>query len=224
MIISALRYLNDRTDLISLCYLARHYREDILGCPVTDWTDITSRLGQDSEMLKELLPEAFVQQREALSHYPLYELIEQLVSLLLFAPGSSQRPLTDDAYLFAFLDETIAYLSDQSSSLDEFLEYWDNTLSLKSIPSSDQSRGIQVVSIHKSKGLQYKTVFLPCCDWDLEKTAPTICFGVHLRPTPTMIFPTFPLPLRPWLPTPSTTLTIRRSTSNGVSTTSICFT
>lgn len=169
MIISALRYLNDRTDLISLCYLARHYREDILGCPVTDWTDITSRLGQDSEMLKELLPEAFVQQREALSHYPLYELIEQLVSLLLFAPGSSQRPLTDDAYLFAFLDEAIAYLSDQSSSLDEFLEYWDNTLSLKSIPSSDQSRGIQVVSIHKSKGLQYKTVFLPCCDWDLEK-------------------------------------------------------
>lgn len=169
MIISALRYLHDKSDLISLCYLARHYQEDTLSHAVTDWTAITSRLGQGPEVLKELLPAAFVEQREALAHYPLYELIEQLISLLLFAPGSSRRSLTDDAYLFAFLDETVAYLSDQSSSLDDFLDYWDNTLSQKSIPASDQSRGIQVVSIHKSKGLQYKTVFLPNCDWDLEK-------------------------------------------------------
>ncbi len=173
MLICALRYLNNPADHIALYYLIRHYHEDVLKQELSDWDEITASLRQDfAKGLQQWLPNDFVNGRESLIHLPLYELVETLIRLLLFVPGNNGRPLHDDAFLFAFLDETLAYVADQPADIGSFLDYWNETLSQKSIPASPDGRGIQVVSIHKSKGLQYATVFLPCCDWDIEKDRP----------------------------------------------------
>jgi ATP-dependent helicase/nuclease subunit A len=72
-----------------------------------------------------------------------------------------------DAYLFSFFDAVTEYLQNNSSDLDGFIRYWDETLCNKTIPSGEMD-GIRIFSIHKSKGLEFHTVLIPFCDWKLE--------------------------------------------------------
>ncbi len=37
-----------------------------------------------------------------------------------------------------------------------------------SIPSA-AAKGVRILTIHKSKGLDFHTVFIPYCNWDIEK-------------------------------------------------------
>ena len=108
------------------------------------------------------LPEAFTLRRETLRLMPLYELLEELFSIF----GMS-RIEKQDAYLFSFFDAVTEYLQSNSSELDGFIRYWDETLCSKTIPSGEMD-GIRILSIHKSKGLEFHTVLIPFCDWRLE--------------------------------------------------------
>jgi ATP-dependent exoDNAse (exonuclease V) beta subunit len=93
---------------------------------------------------------------------PLYELLEELYRLL----ELRRLEMDEDAYLFAFFDAVNDYLQSNSSDPEAFLRYWDETLSAKAIPGGEAS-GIRILSIHKSKGLEFHTVLIPFCDWTL---------------------------------------------------------
>ena len=108
------------------------------------------------------LPTGFTDRRDELVLMPLYELLEELYSLLALDQIQGQ-----DAYLFAFFDAVANYLQDHSSDLADFVRYWDKTLCSKTIPGGE-IEGIRIFSIHKSKGLEFHTVLIPYCDWKLE--------------------------------------------------------
>ncbi len=99
-------------------------------------------------------------------------------------PDLRQLPLTDavweiygilnvkrfegqDSYLFSFMDCLNEFCERESSDLDDFLQYWEEKLCRKTIPLGGKTQGIRILSIHKSKGLQYHTVLVPFCDWTL---------------------------------------------------------
>lgn len=108
------------------------------------------------------LPETLANRWEELCLMPLYELLEELYSLLCLEKMEGQ-----DAYLFAFFDAVTDYLKDHSSDLTDFIHYWDEVLRSKTIPGGEME-GIRIFSIHKSKGLEFHTVLIPFCDWKLE--------------------------------------------------------
>lgn len=110
----------------------------------------------------EGLPAAFVQRRNELKLMPLYELLEELAVIFQLHRQSKQ-----EAYLFSFFDAVTEYLQDHSSDLDSFILYWNETLCHKTI-ASGEVEGIRILSIHKSKGLEYHTILLPFCDWKME--------------------------------------------------------
>lgn len=93
---------------------------------------------------------------------PLYELLEELCRRLRLKDIPHQ-----DAYLFAFFDAAVDFLHNKSADIHSFLRYWDETLSGMSIPAG-RVDGIRILTIHKSKGLEYHTVFLPFCAWNFE--------------------------------------------------------
>ena len=74
----------------------------------------------------------------------------------------------EDAFLFGFFDAVADYLHDGQADVHTFLQYWDETLSSKSIPAG-RTDGIRILTIHKAKGLEFKTVLLPFCAWDFER-------------------------------------------------------
>jgi ATP-dependent exoDNAse (exonuclease V) beta subunit len=53
------------------------------------------------------------------------------------------------------------------TDINNFLREWDETICSKTIQSPDIN-GIRLISIHKSKGLEFPYVLVPFCDWKLE--------------------------------------------------------
>ena len=112
-------------------------------------------------------PDVIEQIRERVTlKTPLYEAVNELISLLM-TDKDGHYAGTQTAYLNSLLDYTRDYVRAYGSRLDDYLEYWEDTLKDKSIPASSVG-AIRIMTIHKSKGLQAKTVFLPFCDWEIE--------------------------------------------------------
>lgn len=159
MLIDALRYLSNPEEKIAKASLITNYKLQITGgdkAEPADWHDI---LTADA---RTALPAEFVSRMDELRLMPLYELLEELFAL--FNMGGIEK---QDAYLFSFFDAVTEYLQNNSSDLDGFIRYWDETLCAKTIPSGEMD-GIRIFSIHKSKGLEFHTVLIPFCDWKLE--------------------------------------------------------
>ena len=95
---------------------------------------------------------------------PLYELCEQLFSDFRLDNLDAQS-----AYVCAFFDHLRQYMADNAATVDGFLRQWESDLCSKTI-QSDVTDGVRIISIHKSKGLEFDHVLLPFCDWQLEKT------------------------------------------------------
>lgn len=105
-------------------------------------------------------------QRETLLEKPLFELTEILYAILEMDKVKDMKK--QSAYVCAFYDKMNEYLVDNSSNIDAFLKEWDNTIHEKSI-HCDGINGIRLITIHKSKGLEFDYVIMPFCDWKLEK-------------------------------------------------------
>ena len=68
-------------------------------------------------------------------------------------------------YITAFQDAVIEFCKRQKGSLHAFLEWWDNTVNKMTVGSDAESDKVKVMTIHKSKGLQFKCVHIPFCNW-----------------------------------------------------------
>ena len=155
MLMDALRCLIEPKNLIAKAQLAIAYQNEVLKNDI----DLNNILLGDTD---SFLPSGFLEQYEKLRLIPLFELLEKLFALFELSKIEEQ-----DAYLFAFYDAVNEYLQKNSSELTAFLKYWEEKLCFKSIPSGE-IEGIRILSIHKSKGLEFHTVLLPFCDWKLE--------------------------------------------------------
>lgn len=155
MLIDGLRYISEPTDRIACARLAVAYQKEILKKDV-DYNTVLLNSVED------YLPAEFRLMLPEMSLMPLYELLEKLFVIFRMDMIEEQ-----DAYLCAFYDAVTEYMQNNSSELTSFLTYWNETLYAKTIPSGEIS-GIRILSIHKSKGLEYHTVLLPFCDWKME--------------------------------------------------------
>jgi len=66
----------------------------------------------------------------------------------------------DTAYVGAFLEELYALQLKSITTLSATLEYWDK-ISDKSLQLPEHLNAVQIVTIHKSKGLEFEVVFFP---------------------------------------------------------------
>ncbi|WP_373829149.1 3'-5' exonuclease, partial [Bacteroides heparinolyticus] len=159
MLIDALRYLSNPEDRVSSASLIANYKLQILKEENNPSFHLDTLLTEQPELQ---LPKTFISRLETLRLMPLYELLEELFSI--FDMGRIEQ---QDAYLFFFFDAVTEYLQSNSSDLDSFIRYWEETLCSKTIPGGEMD-GIRILSIHKSKGLEFHTVLIPFCDWKLE--------------------------------------------------------
>jgi hypothetical protein len=98
---------------------------------------------------------------------PLYEAVCELLKILLM-DENGQYCGTETAYINNLLDRTRDYVSAYGSDIKQFLQYWDETMHEKPIPSSAVG-AIRIMTIHKSKGLQAQTLFIPFCNWAMDE-------------------------------------------------------
>ena len=170
-IVAAIRLLCHPEDNLTRATLVKNYRMNILNEDVAEtqllldeaWTHVPT----DDELaayLDTMLPPDYAGQRDKLAALPLVDLVSKLATIFNVEKLEKQH-----AYLCAFFDQLDEYVLDNTASLDGFLNYWDETLFQKTI-QTDEVNGIRLISIHKSKGLEFDNVIVPYCDWQLENS------------------------------------------------------
>ncbi len=108
----------------------------------------------------------------------LFEMTEKMIAL--FAVG--QWP--DEAvFVQAFQDVVYKFTTSRTADLYSFLKWWDKNGEKQCIATPDQQNAFRVMTIHKSKGLDFKVVVIPFCDWDFEKTKGNIRSILWCTPT-----------------------------------------
>lgn len=90
---------------------------------------------------------------------PIYQLVHKIIQIYLLADNNE---LSDLAYVNYFLDQVQTFSLQQDSSLEYFLQFWQDQLHCKAIPNPKR-QAISLMTIHKSKGLEGKNVFIPFC-------------------------------------------------------------
>ena len=163
LMIQALHLLLNPDDQLTKAAIVKTWLCTVQGKELTD-----DRFMIAGNNLDEYLPEAYIGHFDELLTLPLYELAEKIYSIF-------QLHLLDGqgAYLCAFYDHLANYVNENTTDIQSFLTEWEENLSKKTI-QSDETNGIRLISIHKSKGLEFDHVIIPYCDWTLEKYSDNI--------------------------------------------------
>lgn len=164
LLINALFLLTHPTDSLTKANIIKSYHQDVLCDNLSDADLLIKSIHAD-----HLLPESYIKHFEELLMLPLYELVEQLYMIF-----QLHRLKDQSAYLCAFYDCLMEFTRDNSTDIDAFIETWEQELHKKTI-QSDELNGIRVLTIHKSKGLEFDNVLLPFCDWRLERVDTIWC-------------------------------------------------
>jgi ATP-dependent helicase/nuclease subunit A len=113
--------------------------------------------------LKDILPGEFLDNIKHYKKLSLFELTEELIKT--FRLGEREEEL---AYLQAFQDQVLEFSARERTDIVSFLEWWEMYKSKKSIKVSSSIDAASIITIHASKGLQYKYVIIPFCNWKLN--------------------------------------------------------
>ena len=163
LLIHAMRLLVRPDDQLTKAAITKIYHCDVMQDYLGDNTQMLAETDLDA-----LLPEAYINHFDDLRSLPLYDLVERLYTIF-----ALERLTSQSAYVCAFYDHLVNFVNENAADITAFLTEWEETLCAKTI-QSDETNGVRIFSIHKSKGLEYEHVIVPFCDWQLEKQSGNI--------------------------------------------------
>lgn len=92
----------------------------------------------------------------------LYEAVETIIDAFI-------KDKSNQSYVQYFLDLVLEKDVRSQAGIADFLEYWDNNGSKFSIPSPEGNDAVRIMTIHKSKGLEFPVVIFPFAEEDYAK-------------------------------------------------------
>ena len=123
------------------------YKEHLKNTTSQDFTETLNRLS------KNALPKNFLE-------LPLYETVEALVKSFNLVADS-------DSYVEGFLELVFAFTQKNAGGLTQFLTHWEEIKDKENIIASEEKDAAQIMTVHKSKGLEFPVVIFA---YDLNTT------------------------------------------------------
>ena len=99
---------------------------------------------------------------EGLLSLPLFNLVTKIVHS--FGIDKIESELV---YLGAFLDLVMKYSRNESGGIRGFLDWWEISGKDETITLPEGRNSITILTVHKAKGLEFHTLFVPFCDWEI---------------------------------------------------------
>lgn len=124
-----------------------------------------SRQDPFKELLQRLLPDG----NELTT---LVSIVETVIAHLRDSDDMAADVNRETAFLLAFQDTVMQFMSQRNGgSLREFLKFWDEKKDSLSVNARASSDAINIMTIHKAKGLEFECVVIPYADWQLNGNA-----------------------------------------------------
>jgi ATP-dependent exoDNAse (exonuclease V) beta subunit len=96
---------------------------------------------------------------------PLIELVEELIVQLGIEGEGLER-----AYIAGFKEAVYDFTQHNRADLGGFLEWWEQEKGKRTVKIPESHEAMRILTIHKSKGLQFKVVLVPFLKWTIFDT------------------------------------------------------
>jgi len=162
LIIHLLRYLKNSNDLEAkaqfLYYVAKNIQNEL---PVHDF--IAKGMEERNEIAFEswLMLSDISLSFQNIRQKSLYEAVEIIISKFI---GKN-----NNAYIQYFLDIVLERDLRNQAGISDFLDFWDKNSEKFSIPSPEGNNAVRIMTIHKSKGLEFPVVIMPFAEEDYSR-------------------------------------------------------
>ena len=123
----------------------------------------TSQTNTDN-VISSLFSETENTRLNDLQNSSLFDMVEQIISL--FEIGDWHH---EAVFIQAFQDVVFKYSIGKTADLNSFLTWWNKNSEKQCISTPDDQNAIRIMTIHKSKGLDFEAVIIPFADWELDK-------------------------------------------------------
>lgn len=163
-IVAILRHITQPYDMVNKATILRLYHTYILD-KATALHEVLKEIREKD--LYVLLETTLDMQAEAVMSYSLYETIETIIDRFGLKAEEQEVP-----YLIAFQDIIYEYEANNSNSITLFLEWWEKEQGKRVLSTSEEVDAVRILTIHKSKGLEFEHVILPFCSWELDSVRP----------------------------------------------------
>ena len=164
LIINVLRYMVEPYDAVNRTVLLYNYRTFVRG-ENTSREDVLFKAGSTDASFLDTIDLPFLREPEKLTFSSLFEITETIIEAFGLRARTEELP-----YLIAFQDILFDYEKNNTNSIPIFLEWWEKEKDKKVLSTSEEVDAVRILTIHKSKGLEFKTVIIPFCAWDLDDT------------------------------------------------------
>ena len=162
-IIYVLKYLKNSSDLESkanfLQYLAQNSQDKL---PIHDFIAQGMALYQETDFENWLMSFDVSLSFQNIRKKSLYEAVEVIISKFL-------NPKISNAYVQYFLDIVLERDIRNQAGISDFLNFWDKNAEKFSIPSPEGTNAVRLMTIHKSKGLEFPVVIFPFAEEDYNR-------------------------------------------------------
>jgi ATP-dependent helicase/nuclease subunit A len=159
-IISVLKVVNNSSDMISRAAMLRFY---LLSRGYENSDSVSLEVETLEQVSADTFPDAYEILLEKAGQYTVFEAVEHIIAF--FGLGNFQQNV---AYLNTFQDYVIGFAGPGNSDIPAFLDWWETTGVRKSVVLPANEEAMRILTIHKSKGLEFKVVILPFISWDLD--------------------------------------------------------
>ncbi len=103
---------------------------------------------------------------EEIIHLSLYEAVEKLISAF-----EIESWYGETIFLQAFQDVVFKYSNNNNADLNSFIKWWKEEGNEQRINIPENEHAFRVMTVHASKGLDFKVVIMPFCNWGLKSSA-----------------------------------------------------
>ncbi len=183
LLVAAMSFVYNPEDRLTAAILANAYRQVF-----TDQSEINIDSGYFKiDELAQLISSDFIEQCKNMRMENLYSIAEKLISLLNVISIDKER-----VYIHSFLDVVFNFGTSELSELSGFLDYWSEEGYKKTISAAETPGSIRILTIHKSKGLEFPVVIVPFSDWNFTpKTGEKL--WLHIDDSPFNHLPILPI-------------------------------
>lgn len=163
LIMDVLRYIRNKDDkeskALMLYYIANKRQQEAVHDFIEEGLTHASDASLEAWLMTKDLLISFDQCRKK----SLYEAVEIIVRAFFPTKATS-------SYVLYFLDIVLERTIKNQYGIGDFILYWDDNNHKFSIPTPEGKNAVQLMTIHKSKGLEFPVVIFPFAEEDYDRS------------------------------------------------------